>query len=341
MIRAAFGLVACLLAGSVVAQDATPACRVADATPLIKLDGRLDIEFPGDLKFACAGPARKLWLDGMDTGIGPVGCIESGKRLVFHLTQAPAASRAEVANTWMMLLRNPFSNTDKQYQRQTAVTVKDGAGANPVSCGNAPLQVASTELFAVGFLLVVAVLGGILILGANSDLLRDAGPLPSGRRPYSLARVQMAWWFCIVFACYLLLWLLTHELPNLPKSVLWLIGIAGASGVAASAIDRNKNEAVQPSAGFFRDVLTNSSGVALHRFQMFAWTAAFGVVFVTQTISRLAMPDFDNSVLVLMGISAGSYLGFKVPETHVDEPVRSAAPAYAGAAGTASDGSVG
>jgi hypothetical protein len=62
------------------------------------------------------------------------------------------------------------------------------------------------------------------------------------------------------------------------------------------------------------DILSDASGVSFHRFQMFAWTLVLGVVFIYSVLSRLAMPRFSETLLALMGISAGTYLAFKIPE---------------------------
>ena len=48
---------------------------------------------------------------------------------------------------------------------------------------------------------------------------------------------------------------------------------------------------------------------------MFVWTLALGVIFIVKVARNLEMPDFDTSVLGLMGISSGTYLGMKIPET--------------------------
>ena len=61
-------------------------------------------------------------------------------------------------------------------------------------------------------------------------------------------------------------------------------------------------------------MLSDPSGVSLHRFQMFVWTLVLGVIFVASVYKNLAMPQFSATLLGLMGISSGTYLGFKVPE---------------------------
>lgn len=68
------------------------------------------------------------------------------------------------------------------------------------------------------------------------------------------------------------------------------------------------------SEGFFKDILSDAGGVSFHRFQMLSWTIVLAFVFIYSVWERLAMPEFSVLLLSLMGISAGTYLGFKVPE---------------------------
>jgi len=72
--------------------------------------------------------------------------------------------------------------------------------------------------------------------------------------------------------------------------------------------------AVPMSTGIFTDLFTDATGVSLHRFQMAAWTVVLAVVFVASVYNTLAMPEFGETILALMGISSGTYVGFKFPE---------------------------
>ena len=72
--------------------------------------------------------------------------------------------------------------------------------------------------------------------------------------------------------------------------------------------------AASVSGGFLRDILGDSSGYSFHRFQIFAWTIVLGVIFVSSVYNRLSMPEFSTTLLGLMGISSGTYIGFKFPE---------------------------
>jgi hypothetical protein len=61
-------------------------------------------------------------------------------------------------------------------------------------------------------------------------------------------------------------------------------------------------------------MLTDTSGISLHRFQILIWTLVFGFYFLVNVWTKLSLPVFDDTLLALMGISSGTYLGFKIPE---------------------------
>lgn len=71
------------------------------------------------------------------------------------------------------------------------------------------------------------------------------------------------------------------------------------------------------SKGFLRDLVSDNTGVSLYRFQIAVWTLVLGFNFCYGVWSNLKMPDIDNSLLALMGISSGTYIGFKIPEQKV------------------------
>lgn len=70
------------------------------------------------------------------------------------------------------------------------------------------------------------------------------------------------------------------------------------------------------SQGWFRDITTDLNGTALHRLQTFCWTVALGAVFLISVYRELSMPDFNGTLLALMGISGAGYVGFKIPESN-------------------------
>lgn len=63
---------------------------------------------------------------------------------------------------------------------------------------------------------------------------------------------------------------------------------------------------------FLTDLLSeDGKTVTFHRFQVVGWTLVLGIVFVSEVLTRLAMPTFSSTLLLLMGISSGTYIGFK------------------------------
>ena len=76
----------------------------------------------------------------------------------------------------------------------------------------------------------------------------------------------------------------------------------------------NAQQITPASAGFLRDILSDGSGYSFHRFQIFAWTIVLGIIFMSSVYNNLTMPEFSPTLLGLMGLSAGTYLGFKFPE---------------------------
>ena len=86
------------------------------------------------------------------------------------------------------------------------------------------------------------------------------------------------------------------------------------------------------SKGFLNDILSDGETVSFHRFQIAVWTIVLGVVFVWSVYRNITMPEFDASLLTLMGISSGTYIGFKFPEK-LKTGDTSPAPANVGAGG--------
>jgi hypothetical protein len=66
------------------------------------------------------------------------------------------------------------------------------------------------------------------------------------------------------------------------------------------------------SDGFLPDILRDDDGISFHRFQMVGWTLVLGLVFIVAVYQQIAMPDFSPTLLGLMGISNGTYIGFKI-----------------------------
>ena len=164
---------------------------------------------------------------------------------------------------------------------------------------------------------IVLLLGAVACwwLARGTALLRDGN---SSDSPFSLGRCQMAFWFFLVAWAFLFLWLVTGrgDIDTLTPEALALIGISAVTGLGAAFMGSMGVSAPHSSRGFLMDLVTESDaqGVSFHRFQMIMWTLVMGVIFVLDVLTRLAMPKFDTTLLALMGISSGTYLGFKFTE---------------------------
>ena len=262
--------------------------------------------------------------------------------------------------------------TDREHDFPTAVVSAD----NPQ--GNELIAPKHFKLYTVDPVTLWAAVGVVLFLvvlfisvAFRTDLLRDPTRKlrPDKNFPFSLSRVQMAFWLFIIVSSFLFLFVATQKVTVLNVTCLWLIGIGSGTALGAAIItpstdpnggnqaaenkkiqaevanerlrlrdleDKAKQGALDPArqqalndlrqkdlpreyTGFFSlrqmlmDLISDDvEGVAIYRFQMLAWTIALGFVFVFKVATERAIPTFDVATLGLLGISSGTYLGFKL-----------------------------
>jgi hypothetical protein len=274
-----------------------------------------------------------LFLDGMPIeGTPPESCNPTAGWIRFELDRTDASDKA-----WHTLLGSP-----QGFTRKIMVSVGP-SGQYPIRShvrGFDLVIVREAELAAFAALFLAA-LALFVRLARRTSLLRDpyADPGPGRHGPYSLARFQLAFWFFLVIAAYVFIWMITGELDTITGSVLALLGIGSGTALSASLIDSGKqaeageaaagttadiavtadSTALPPvrrpaaSAGFLYDVLRDDQGISLFHFQLFAWTLVLGIIFCVSVYNGLTMPSFSATVLGLMGISSGTFLGAKFP----------------------------
>jgi hypothetical protein len=281
-------------------------------------------------KASCTTPARKvlLFLDGKPLkDVTPFPPTHPDKPFLIFPLKRTESSR----DIWTHILGRPQWNA-----RTTSVSIGLD-GEYPVeSKAEILLDVIPHGIFIFALVLIAALLAGFLALAVKSDLLRDSGPAATGtaRKPYSLSRTQAAWWFFLIIASYVFIGIITGDFSTtITGTVLVLLGISAGTVVGSAFIDAGKEAAVPPPAAavaggpavpavrpaavseyWWIDILSDANGVSFHRFQIAAWTIALGIIFIVEVWQVLAMPTFDGSLLGLMGISAGTYLGLKIPE---------------------------
>ena len=219
----------------------------------------------------------------------------------------------------------------------------------------ASFLVRPNELTNVIYTAILVLIVGLGILGYKSDLLRDSGVEPKlpGRKPFSLARTQLAVWTVVIVGSYLLLVAVLGGTNPFNTTALILIGVSAATGLTATAIDdgatakaaktepandaagadqpppaKDAADVDQPppatvakpkeprvSKGFLIDILSDDEGVTIYRLQMAVWTLALAAVFFYKVWTELAMPEFSGTLLGLLGVSNGTYVGLKLNAT--------------------------
>jgi hypothetical protein len=280
---------------------------------------------------SCA--AIVLFLDTLPMdGLPPESCdIQDGT--VRYLLTRSEKNDAQ----WHWLLGSP-----RHFTRKIRVSVgPTNMIALPSMIDAFPLRVMPPVMFYLWLLTTAVGLVIFIQLCRKTALIRGAraASSTSGKpmlKPYSLSRFQMAFWFFLVICAYLFMWMITGELDTITESILALIGIGAGTALGSALIDSGANEDSAAknattadedavSEGFLRDVLSDGGGISFHRFQMFVWTLALGVIFIASVFRHLAMPAFSATLLGLMGISSGTYLGFKFPEKTNREATQTAA----------------
>lgn len=306
--------------------------------------------------------------------------LERG-RLIYHLEITPDNKKV-----WIDLLGAPKSMREPA---TISVGLEDGSAFDSIHERDHPvtLTVISPLYGLLALVIIFATLALLLWLVRSTNIIREPGPAPAmgKRRPYNLGRAQMAFWFFLIYASYIAIWLVTSALDTITTSLLALMGISAGTALGEALIDNGKDttvtnqlqdltaekqaleqgitqtqsdlDAIDPalatatdqsnrellnrqmtdsrtrlnqidqqlrtlssqntpsaSAGFLRDILSDGSGYSFHRFQIFAWTIVLGIIFVSSVYNNLTMPEFSTTLLGLMGLSAGTYIGFKFPE---------------------------
>ena len=167
------------------------------------------------------------------------------------------------------------------------------------------------------------------------NLLRDPdAPMREGRHIFSLSRCQLAWWFFVILAAWGFLFVITHSPDTLSQTALILLGIGSGTALSGALAGNLKNRLRDEEAkkrseveldiakrprGFrtgvgawLYDILSDTDTVGFHRFQLIVWNVVLGGVFLFWTWSDFAMPEFNATLLALLGLSAATFVGMKM-----------------------------
>jgi len=163
------------------------------------------------------------------------------------------------------------------------------------------------------------------------DMIRDERWRPS------LALFQFFLWTIIISFSYLFIEFLRLRagvvtFPGTPPlNLLILMGISVAVPIASNKISpiillNEKPEPRPETLPRMKTIFLENGKLTLSRLQMFLWTGIAAVVYIfllvnttlasAKDVSALALPDIDVTLVVLMGLSQGAYLGGKLVLQH-------------------------
>jgi hypothetical protein len=125
----------------------------------------------------------------------------------------------------------------------------DGKAIRPTIVGS-PLTAASFEFEVIGFWRLVAALVTVIAVislvwghARTRTTLRDSylPQIKPSLQTYSLARWQMAFWFTLIFAAFVCLFVVLWDTNTITTQALMLMGISGTTALAAVEIDSIKD----------------------------------------------------------------------------------------------------
>lgn len=258
-----------------------------------------------------------LFIEGMPIrGLKPESCDREDGHVRYLLMRSEQSDA-----TWRTLLGKP-----RGYKKTIGVSLgADDQFSIPSDVNDFQFVVLPRGLLWCFIAVSLVGLAVFARVSMRTGLIRNrSGSLSVVERPYSLARFQMAFWFYMVVTAYVFIWLISGELDTITDSVLALLGVGTGTALGASLIESSgrrtdagattdRGQAAK-SRGFTRDVLDDGDTLSLPRFQLFVWTLVLGVIFCRSVYDSLQMPEFSATLLGLMGISSGTYLGFKTQE---------------------------
>nr|WP_294948838.1 hypothetical protein [uncultured Mucilaginibacter sp.] len=243
------------------------------------------------------------------------------KSTPFETTEVPvyfsvgASVKVSVAIKDTVILNNKASVKDTTVQ----VTANVLAKTHDAVFVEVKQKISKWWVFAAALLVAITA-----VYALKHDVLKDNANLY-----YSLASVQLFYWSLLFVIAYLGICLDTDTLPDIPLSVLAILGISVSTTAVAKVIDDKAKGAVvidekAESQGWFVDILSDGSSINIQRFQNVAFNAFFGVLFLQRALSTHLLPDFDDNVLLLLGVSAGAYAGLKHLEPAKEQTKESA-----------------
>ena len=148
----------------------------------------------------------------------------------------------------------------------------------------------------------------------------------------SSSKFQLLLWVCVVLYAYIIVIsdaYLNHRMGSLgltiPDNLLLALGLSTTTMLAAKGItskyvkegEIDKSASSEPKGGLFYD---DDGYPDLSQIQLISWTVIGVGIFLLKTLSDVigstgavtGLPDIDSTLLMLMGIGQGAYIGKKI-----------------------------
>lgn len=195
-------------------------------------------------------------------------------------------------------------------------------------------------LWGAGAFVIVA--GVLIAFGIRSKwaFVRDDYGIPTSvlavnERTFSLGKIQMTVWTVIVIVGFVLVAVAVKSFPVLNETLVALLGISvgtavGALAVVPEAVKTAKDaydaepaatkeireaalQGAAKSVGIWTDISRSGQSPTpdLHRLQNMVFTAVLIGMFIYGALYSGGFPTFPPTLLALMGVSGGAYVGFK------------------------------
>jgi hypothetical protein len=114
---------------------------------------------------------------------------------------------------------------------------------SPVTVASFEFEVISVGRLVIALAAVIAVISLVWGHARTRTTLRDSylPQIQPAQQTYSLARWQMAFWFTLIFAAFVCLFVVLWDTNTISSQALALMGISGTTALAAVAIDSVKD----------------------------------------------------------------------------------------------------
>lgn len=170
---------------------------------------------------------------------------------------------------------------------------------------------------------------------------------------YSFSRIQLAFWSLIVILSFIHIWSVTNDFNCLNTTALTLLGVSFATSAAGSLVGNGQASAAlsslkqlmlpgaagaagglagevlkspekslraflesrQTDNNWLRDILSDNQGPSIHRLQAVSFNVLYGIIFMKSVVLDYTIPTFEETELMLLGLSNGTYAFLKSSET--------------------------